>query len=228
MKKHLFVMIGLAASLTAAAQGKFEMKNFDGYSVHVYQPSGNAEGSLIVESKSGLVVINPSTDATFTEYLSLMNKPVAQNVKVADITRGTTQNWNNVNVTATFPLYGNQEVADVNIGGGLYFVHSLPAKAHASKQLVSNMEDIDKQLSNINILSRSGCSSFVDEYGKIADSEHIKFLQKYYNTMKKAYKKSSDAASFIAAISKAFPDLDGENNLQEVASALYSNNLAQN
>ena len=221
MKKHLFLMIGLAASLTAAAQGNFSMSNFDGFTVHVYQPTDSeAAGSFVVESKSGLVVLNPSSESSFNDYMSHMTKPVTQNVEISNLTMGT-QNWNGVVITINPSLFGVQGKSDMNIGGGLYMTHALPTKAHACKKLISNPDDIDKLLSNLTILTRTGCKIFADEHGNVVDAEQIKFMQKYYNIMKKNLKKSTDAASFIDSMKKAFPELNGENDLQEVAQSLY-------
>ena len=221
MKKYLFFMIGLAASLTAAAQGNFSMKNFEGFTVHVYQPTDSeAAGSFIVESKTGLVVLNPSSESSFNDYMSYITKPVTQNVDISELAMGT-QNWNGIAITTNPSLFGGQGKADVNIGGGLYLTHALPTKAHACKKLISHPADIDNLLSNLTILTRTGCKIFADEHGNVVDAEQIKFMQKYYNTMKKNLKKSTDAASFTASMKKAFPELNGENDLQEVAQALY-------
>ena len=219
MKKYLFAMLTLV-SLTAAAQGKFDIQNFDGYTVHVYQPSdSNAESSLIIESRSGLVVLGASQDASFKEYLEKFTKPVAQTVD-ANAPLGTIQNWNGVDLAFNMSTYGSDN-ADVIVGRNLYFVHDLPTMAHASSKVIGKAEDIDAQLNAAAVLLNSGCSKFVDEQGRVSDTALPRFLQKYYNTMKKAYKKASDANAFVSAIEKAFPKIEGKEDLRQVAQKLY-------
>lgn len=221
MKTYAFLMLGLMAT-TAAAQGKFSTENFNGYTVHIYQPAdAGADGALIVESRTGVVVLNPSDEADFTDYLSHMTKPVAQRVNVATLPKGSTQDWNGVSIVTNVPIYGSGDESDVLIGRDMLLVHALPAMKHADKALIGSAADIDRQLTNATLLANKGCSRYVDTHGTVADSELTKFLQKYYSTMKKAYKKSSDAAGFVAAMEKAFPKLDGESDLQEVAAALF-------
>ena len=207
-------------SLTAAAQGKFDIQNFDGYTVHVFQPSNNnAESNIIVESRSGLVVLGNSQDAAFKDYLDKFTKPVAQTVD-ANAPLGTTQNWNGVNLTFNMSTYGSSD-ADVMVERDLYFVHNLPAMAHACSKSITKAEDIDMQLSAAAALLNSRCSKFVDGQGRVSDTTLPRFLQKYYSTMKKAYKKAGNADDFVSVMEKAFPKLDGEDDLKQVAQVLF-------
>ena len=218
MKKYLFAMLTLV-SLTAAAQGKFDIQNFDGFTVHVYQPSDSqTSGSLIVESRSGLVVLEPSKDEAFKDYLERFTKPVVQ---IPDANApGTIQNWNGVEMAFRMSLYGASGT-DVIVGRSLYYVHNLPSKAHATLQEVSKPEDIDAQLNKVAILLNSNCSKFVDVHGDVYDESLLRFIKKYYGVMKKVYKKSHDAKGFYDAMYYAFPDLKGEDALRQVAQSLY-------
>ena len=218
MKKFLFTMLTLV-SLTAAAQGKFDIQNFDGFTVHVYQPSDSQiSGSLIVESRSGLVVLKPSQDEAFKDYLERFTKPVVQTPEAN--APGTIQNWNGVEMAFQMSLYGASE-ADIIVGRSLYYVHNLPSKAHATLQDVSKPEDIDVQLHKVAVLLNSKCSRFVDIHGNVYDESLPRFLKKYYEAMKKVYKKSHDAEGFYDAMYYAFPDLKGEDALRQVALSLY-------
>lgn len=221
MKKYVFALMAFV-SATAAAQGKFDTQNFDGFTVHVYQPADSeTDGSLIIESRSGLVIVGESKDAVFQDYLGRFTKPVVQTV-TNDMPLGTTQNWNGVEIAFRMSTYGTSK-ADVMIGRSLLLTKGLTLKAHANDKVISKPEDIDAQLNNANILLHTGCSKFVDEKGHISDTSLPRFLQKYYSTMKKAYKKATGAESFVNAMQKAYPGLDGEDDLKQVAQQLFKN-----
>ena len=84
MKKLFGLLLGLV-SLTAMAQGQFDVLSFNDFKVHVYQTNDTMrDASIIVEGNDGLITLEPplfrNADAEFNAYIDKLGKPVVRTI----------------------------------------------------------------------------------------------------------------------------------------------------
>ena len=99
--KTLFGLLLSLISLTAMAQGQFDVLSFNGFKVHIYQTNDTMrDASIIVEGNNGLITLEPplfkNADTEFNAYIDKLGKPVVRTI--FDYHIGGTKN-----VNVTFP-----------------------------------------------------------------------------------------------------------------------------
>ena len=274
MKKLFGLLLGLV-SLTAMAQGQFDVLSFNDFKVHVYQTNDTMrDASIIVEGNDGLITLEPplfrNADAEFNAYIDKLGKPVVRtifdyhiggtkNVNVTfpegmidymgdesydtmmkgfqkqyggqlvdypelvgeEVSFGTTQQWAGVEIRFDKSIFGGMPGADILIGGKVFFSHSISGKAHASGRSIRNAAAIDKQIEIADKLANTGAEYFVSGHGGLLAENPAYFMKEYYSTMKQKLQQSANADAFIAAMKQAYPGLQGEEGLAQVAKNLY-------
>lgn len=274
MKKLFGLLLGLV-SLTATAQGQFDVLDFNGFKVHVYQSNDTMrDASIVVEGNNGLVTLEPplfkNADTEFNAYIDKLGKPVVRtifdyhiggtkNVNVTfpegmidymgdesydtmmkgfqqqygdqlvkypelageEVAFGTTQQWAGVDIKFDRSIFGGMPGADILIGGKVFFSHSISGKAHASARSIRNAAAIDKQIEIAEKLANTGAEYFVSGHGGLLAESPANFMKAYYTTMKQKLQQSTNSEAFIAAMKQAYPDLQGEDGLTQVANNLY-------
>lgn len=143
------------------------------------------------------------------------------NGKMTEVDFETTQTYAGVvfgfhrGATTDFPA------ASIIIGDKVYYTHWTPAKAHISHLQISSPMAIDAEIAEANKALNSGCELFIGGHGGAANADAVKFKITYLETMKKILADSKTTDAFIDAMKKAYPDLQGENELAELAKSLY-------
>lgn len=113
--------------------------------------------------------------------------------------------------------------ASILIGGKVWFSHWTAMKEHVSHLRISSAAAIDAQIAASRESLKSGAELFIGGHGGASDKSAVKFEISYLKKMRKLLAASSDEASFIEAMKKAYPNLPGEENLPELAKTLYNN-----
>lgn len=138
-----------------------------------------------------------------------------------DIAFGSTQQWAGVNFTFNKTIFGGMPGADILIAGKVFYTHSLPAKAHAGARAVRSAADIDKQIAIASQLENIGVTNLVGSHGGLQTENPAAFMKAYYTTMKQALTESPNAEAFVTTMKQAYPGLQGEEGLTQVAQNLY-------
>lgn len=108
--------------------------------------------------------------------------------------------------------------ASILIGRKVYYTHWTPAKAHVSHLQVSSSNAIDAEITEAKNALKSGAELFI---GGAAKADAVQFKIDYLNTMKKLLAENKTAETFVGAMKKAYPELPGAEELEELAKALY-------
>lgn len=143
------------------------------------------------------------------------------NGKTTEVKFETTQTYAGVKfgfyrgATTDFPA------ASIIIGNKVYYTHWTPVKAHMSHLQISSPMAIDAEIAEANKALNSGCELFIGGHGGATNIDAVKFKIQYLETMKEILANSKTTAAFIAAMKKEYPNLQGENGLEELAKALY-------
>lgn len=143
--------------------------------------------------------------------------------KVNDVAFNKSYTWDGITFTFTHGAKTDFPAASINIGGKAYFTHWAPAKAHMNALQITSPAVIDAELAEITNALNSGCTVFIGGHGGMADKSAALFKSEYLKTMKKIYAENNTAEAFLAAFKQAYPNLQGENGLDDVAKALYGN-----
>ncbi|MCI5601052.1 MAG: hypothetical protein MR362_07090 [Hallerella sp.] len=110
--------------------------------------------------------------------------------------------------------------AGICIGGKVYLTHWAPAKEHPSALQISSMAAVDAEIAAAKSSLASGAELFVGSHGGSTTKEAVTFKIEYLNALKRLAAESKDAKELTAKIRKAYPNLAGESNLENLAAAL--------
>ena len=134
---------------------------------------------------------------------------------------GSTQQWAGVDIKFDKTIFGGMPGADILIGGKVFFSHSISGKAHAGARSIRSAADIDKQLGIADKLASTDAEYYVSGHGGLLAENPSNFMKEYYTTLKQKFQQSANAEAFIAAMKQAYPGLQGEEGLTQVAKNLY-------
>ena len=141
--------------------------------------------------------------------------------KASEVKFGATKKLVGINFRFEKGASTDFPAASLIIGGKVYYTHWTPAKAHVSSLQISSRDAIDAEIAEANEGLASGCEYFIGGHGGAAKKEAVEFKITYLKKMKELLNANSTAESFIAAMKRAYPNLSGENGLQDLGKALY-------
>ncbi|MDZ8117975.1 nuclear transport factor 2 family protein [Pontiella agarivorans] len=113
---------------------------------------------------------------------------------------------------------------NIAIGGKVYFQHFTPAKGrHASKNWITSKAAIDGALIDTLTAKAGGYSLLLGAHGTgRAGPEDLDWQIRYLKTMKEIASSAQTADDFIGQMNVAYPDCQGEADLEAIAAKLYS------
>lgn len=149
---------------------------------------------------------------------TMTEMPDGQETEVAF---GSTQTWAGVPFEFRHGASSDFPGASILIGGKVYYTHWTPSKAHISHLQVSSAEAIDAEIEEAENSLESGAELFIGGHGGAAERDAVEFKISYLKTMKALLEENQTAQSFVQAMKKAYPDLPGEEGLEELGKALY-------
>ena len=141
--------------------------------------------------------------------------------KAEEIKFGSKQTWDNIvfyfdkGASTDFPA------ASIIIENKVYYTHWTPVKAHISYLQISSPAAIDAEIAEAEKALKSGCEYFIGGHDGATERESVEFKIDYLKKMKQILRENSTAERFISAMTQTFPSLPGENNLTDLAKALY-------
>lgn len=142
--------------------------------------------------------------------------------KTAEVTFGSTQTYAGVPFEFRHGASTDFPAASLLIGKRVYYTHWTPAKAHVSPLQVSSAAAIDAEIAEAERSLKSGAELFIGGHGGAAKKDAVEFKIAYLKTLKHLRAKSKSAEELAAAMQKAYPNLQGEDNLAGVAKALFN------
>ena len=139
----------------------------------------------------------------------------------AEIKFGSKQTWDNIEFYFDKGASTDFPAASIIIGNKVYYTHWTPVKAHISYLQISSPATIDAEIAEAEKALKSGCEYFIGGHGGATGRESVEFKIDYLKKMKQILRENSTAERFISAMTQTFPSLPGENNLTDLAKALY-------
>ena len=141
--------------------------------------------------------------------------------KAEEIKFGSKQTWDNIEFYFDKGASTDFPAASIIIGNKVYYTHWTPVKAHISYLQISSPAAIDAEIAEAEKALKSGCEYFIGGHGGATGRESIEFKIDYLKKMKQILRENSTTGRFISAMTQTFPSLPGENNLTDLAKALY-------
>lgn len=142
--------------------------------------------------------------------------------KKNEVAFGTTKIWNGISFKFNHGATTDFPGASLLVGDQVYFTHWVPTKAHESHLHIPSPEAIEAEVAEAHKSLESGATLFIGGHGGAAYKDAVLFKIDYLTTMKKALADNKTEDGFIATMKKAYPGLAGENNLPDLAKALYA------
>ena len=134
---------------------------------------------------------------------------------------GSKQTWDNIEFYFDKGASTDFPAASIIIGNKVYYTHWTPVKAHISYLQISSPAAIDAEIAEAEKALKSGCEYFIGGHDGATGRESVEFKIDYLKKMKQILRENSTAERFISAMTQTFPSLPGENNLTDLAKALY-------
>ncbi len=233
MKKVLLSAVAMMAlTMNAVAQGSFSTLTSGYYKVHVYEPTDKSQPkALIVEGDKGLVVIDrPQSSPAFEERLINFYMPVVMEINdfkpsgegvPSEIKAGGGINKDGMKFSFTEGTDAADNQAALIIGGKIYYSRYAPTKEHLSAERLNSREAVIAEFEAAQKAFGKKCLYYIGQYGDYGNQAAQGFVLNYLRDVKKQMEKCSSADDFVAAMSKAYPKLKGEENLKAVAAKLF-------
>ena len=143
------------------------------------------------------------------------------NGKTSEVPFNEVQRWAGVTFRFTHGASSDFPGASILIGDKVYYTHWAPAKAHISHLQISSTEAIEAELAEAEKSLATGAELFIGGHGGAAKQDAVEFKIAYLKKMKELLKNNSTAQAFVAAMKGAYPNLPGEDGLNELGKALY-------
>lgn len=140
---------------------------------------------------------------------------------VKEVAFGETYTWAGVTFEFNHGVSTDFPAASIVIGGKVYYTHWAPAKAHISHLQVSSVEAVDAEIADAEKELNSGCELFIGGHGGAVKTDVVQFKIDYLKTVKRLLAECETATAFIDAMRAAYPNLQGAEDLTDLANALY-------
>jgi hypothetical protein len=134
---------------------------------------------------------------------------------------GSIQNWAGINFAFSRGASSDFPAASINIGNKVYFTHWAPAKSHINYLQVSSLSAVNAEIAEAENALKSGCEVFIGGHGGMSSRDAVQFKIDYLAKMKEVLTASKTSDEFISSMQAAYPELPGEENLTEIAKAVY-------
>lgn len=141
--------------------------------------------------------------------------------KEDEVDFGSTQTFAGVTFEFRHGAASDFPGASIIIGGKVYYTHWTPAQAHMSPLQLSSRAAVDAELAEAERELNSGAALFVGGHGGATTKCSVEFKIEYLKTVKAILASAKTADEFVAALTKAYPDLPGADGLDALAAALY-------
>ena len=233
MKKVLLSVVAMIAlTMSANAQGNFSTLTSGYYKVHVYEPTDASQPkALIVEGDKSLVVIDrPQSSVAFNEQLESFYMPVVMEINnfkpsgegiASNIKAGGNISKDGMKFNFTEGTDAIDNHAALIIGGKIYYSRYAPTREHLSADRLNSREAVNAEFEAAQKAFSKKCLYYIGQYGTYGNQAAQGFVLNYLRDVKKQMEKCSNADEFVAAMSKAYPKLKGEENLQAIAANLF-------
>lgn len=134
---------------------------------------------------------------------------------------GSTHTWAGITFEFLHGAASDFPGASILIGGKAYYTHWAPAKAHASHLQISAPAAIDAEIAEAENSLASNAELFIGGHGEAAERDAVEFKISYLKKAKELLAENESAQAFAEAMKRAYPDLPGEEGLEDLAKALY-------
>ncbi len=141
--------------------------------------------------------------------------------EVAEVAFGDTEKWVGITFTFTNGAATDFPAASILIGGEAYFTHWAPAKSHMNSLQLQSRASVDGELNETKEALASGAKVFIGGHGGAASKEAAEFKVAYLSKVKQLLSQHNNAVSFAQALKAAYPDLAGQDGVDDVAKNLY-------
>ncbi len=141
--------------------------------------------------------------------------------KNSSVAFGSTQKWADVDFLFQHGATSDFPGASILIGKDVYYTHWSPSKSHVSALQIGSLAAVDAEIAESENALKSGAQLFIGGHGPVATKADLEFHIEYLKKIKALASENKDAESFEAALKTAYPGLAGEENVTELANALY-------
>lgn len=141
--------------------------------------------------------------------------------KIHEVAFGKTQEYAGVSFLFQHGATSDFPAASILIGGKVYYTHWTPVEAHINPLQVNSIAAIEAEIAEAEKSLQSGAELFIGGHGGATERGAVEFKIAYLQTLKKLAAECTNAEAFVSAVHEAYPNLNGEENLQGLAAALY-------
>lgn len=154
--------------------------------------------------------------STFGEDIDLR-----EHKSTAIIPRDAKEKWAGISFTFLPGAVSDFPASSINIGGKVFYTHFSPTKAHISSLQINSRAAVNALIAELERAKKSGCKLIIGSHGVPADIETLDFQIAYLGKMKEVLNETGKKDDFIRRMKNAYPSLDGEKDLIDVAEILY-------
>ncbi len=141
--------------------------------------------------------------------------------KIQEVAFDKTQEYAGISFLFQHGATSDFPAASILIGGKVYYTHWTPVEAHISPLQVNSIAAIEAEIAEAEKSLQSGAELFIGGHGGATERKAVEFKIAYMQTLKKLATECTNAEAFVSAVHEAYPNLNGEENLQGLAAALY-------
>ncbi len=141
--------------------------------------------------------------------------------KMQEVPFGKTQEYAGVSFLFEHGATSDFPAASILIGGKVYYTHWTPVEAHISPLQVNSIAAIEAEIAEAEKSLQSGAELFIGGHGGAAERNAVEFKIAYLQTLKRLATECESVETFTTAVCNVYPNLNGKENLQGVAVALY-------
>jgi len=141
--------------------------------------------------------------------------------KIHEVAFDKTQEYAGISFLFQHGATSDFPAASILIGGKVYYTHWTPVEAHINPLQVNSIAAIEAEIAEAEKSLQSGAELFIGGHGGATERGAVEFKIAYLQTLKKLAAECTNAEAFVSAVHEAYPNLNGEENLQGLAAALY-------
>jgi hypothetical protein len=139
--------------------------------------------------------------------------------KTVEVPFGSTETWDGIKFQFLKGVSGDFPAATIIVNKKVYYTHMAFSKAHMTQ--INSVAEIDTKIAETKSALKTGCELFAGNHGSEVKKDVVEFRLAYLKNMKKLVAQNKTADAFVAAMKSAYPGLDGEKGLDNLAKNLY-------
>lgn len=141
--------------------------------------------------------------------------------KASEVKFGSTEVYAGVPFKFLRTVSTDFPATSILIGDAVWYSHWAPVKMHPSHLQISSPAAIKATIANLTEALATDATLFCGGHGGAVDKETAEFKLQYFEKMQPLVAENKTPETYITAIKEAYPSLAGEDNLNDLAAALY-------